>query len=174
MSVEAEFLDYSAKKLDQMCERVEACMAKLTPEQAWHRGSENENAAGNLVLHLTGNVRQWILTGIGGEPNTRDRDAEFAARGEGEQRDLGRIARDLRVAVDAALELLGKLPRERLMERVEIQQHRVTVLEAIYHVVEHFSGHTGQIIFITKAYSGQDLGFYSYLSQPGAAAGKTP
>ncbi len=80
MTIETQFLDYSAKKLDQSCGRIETCVAKLSPDQVWMRGSDTQNAAGNLVLHLTGNVRQWILAGIGGAPDARIRDAEFAAR----------------------------------------------------------------------------------------------
>jgi len=80
MSTESEFLNFSAEKLIQLVGRIETCVDRLTPEQLWRRGSERENAVGNLMLHLAGNVRQWILAGIGGAPDHRDRDAEFAAR----------------------------------------------------------------------------------------------
>src|SRR5579863_6010403 len=81
MSITAEFLRVSTVQLETQLARIEACVAKLTEEQLWTRYGENQNAAGNLVLHLTGNVRQWILSGIGGAEDTRVRDAEFAARG---------------------------------------------------------------------------------------------
>jgi len=70
--------------------------------------------------------------------------------------------------------LIVALPRERLADRTTIQGHDVSVLEAIFHVVEHFSGHTGQIIYITKMLTGADLGFYSYLSKPAPPATTTP
>ncbi len=132
------------------------------------RGTENQNAVGNLVLHLNGNVRQWILSGVGGAPNTRVRDEEFAARSVQGAEALGRL---LRGTVDEALVIIRSLPQERLMERTTIQGHDVTVLEAIFHVVEHFSGHTSQIIFVTKMWTGEDLGFYSYLSKPQTHSG---
>ena len=66
MTIETDFLNCAAEKLNQLCERVETCLSKLTPEQIWMRGTENQNAVGNLVLHLNGNVRQWILSGVGG------------------------------------------------------------------------------------------------------------
>ena len=135
---------------------------KLSPEQTWARAAENQNAAGNLVLHLTGNVRQWLLSGIGGEPDHRIRDLEFSARG-GEN-----LAADLRLVVDRACQVVRTLPHHRLTERVTIQGHDVSVLQAIYHVVEHFSGHTAQIILLTKALTGEDPGFYSYLSKSDA------
>jgi len=161
MSTEALFLDYSADKLAQLSARIGGCLDKLTPDQIWSRHAENENAAGNLVLHLAGNVRQWILHGIGGEPDTRARDTEFAARG-------GVAIEDLKLSlsstVDQAAAVIRVLPIERLEDRITVQGHDVSVLEAIYHVVEHFSGHTGQIIFLTKFFTGEDLGFYGYLA----------
>ncbi len=171
MSAEAEFLDYSAKKLDQLCSRIEDCIGMLTPEQVWQRGSEQENAAGNLLLHLTGNIRQWILSGVGGAPNTRQRDAEFAARGTAAPDEM---LRTLRTTLDEANQVIRTLPHARLTGRVTIQGHHVTVLEAIYHVVEHFSGHAGQIMLLTKRFTGRSLGFYSYLDKPGAAAEQVP
>ncbi|MEP6963768.1 MAG: DinB family protein [Acidobacteriota bacterium] len=171
MTCETEFLRYAAEKLDQQCSRIEVCVAKLTPEQIWWRGGESQNAIGNLLLHLTGNVRQWILTGIDHAPNTRIRDAEFQARG-GIAPDT--MTRALRDAVEKAVLVVRQLPAERLTERIDIQGHNVTLVEVIFHVVEHFSGHAGQIILMTKAFTGSDLGFYSYLSQPGSASGQTP
>ncbi len=171
MTIETDFLNYAAEKLTQLCGRVETCLGKLTADQTWMRGGENQNAVGNLVLHLNGNVRQWILSGVRGQPNTRHRDEEFAARGGMGPQALGTL---LRGTVDEALVIIRSLPPERLAERTTIQGHDVTVLEAIFHVVEHFSGHTSQIIFIAKMVTGEDLGFYSYLSKPQSHSGNTP
>jgi uncharacterized damage-inducible protein DinB len=164
-------LNCSAEKLVELCGRIETCLGKLTPEQIWMRGAENQNAVGNLVLHLNGNVRQWILSGVGGAPDARIRDQEFATRGGTAPEALGK---KLREAVDSAAVLIRALPHQRLAERVTIQGDDVTLLKAIFHVVEHFSGHTSQIIFLTKMLTGEDLGFYSYLSgNPHSNAGKT-
>ena len=171
MTIETDFLNCSAEKLAELCGRIETCLGKLTPDQIWMRGAENQNAVGNLVLHLNGNVRQWILSGVGGAPNARIRDEEFSARGGPEPEALGAL---LREAVDGAVTLIRGLPHARLAERTTIQGYEVTVLKAIFHVVEHFSGHAAQIIFITKMFTGEDLGFYSYLSKaPHSNAGKT-
>jgi hypothetical protein len=80
MTVEADFLTTAARTLAQGLDRIEACVAMLPAQSLWARGSEHENAVANLLLHLDGNVRQWILSGIGGAPDTRDRPAEFSAR----------------------------------------------------------------------------------------------
>lgn len=158
--IETVVLAFSSDKLDQLCSRIEICLDKLTPDQVWARGNENANAVGNLALHLMGNVRQWILHGVGGEPDVRMRDSEFAARGG---IDPGELKRRLRSTVDEAAALIRALPPERLQERRTIQHYDVSVLEAILHVLEHFSMHTGQIIFATKFLTGEDLGFYAHL-----------
>src|SRR5437879_5364779 len=155
MSLEAVFLQYSSDKLGQLCGRIETCLDKLTPEQIWLRHGQNENAVGNLALHLAGNVRQWIVGAVGGEPDVRERDREFAARGGVAPAEL---KERLRSTVDRALAVIRSLPHSRLADRVTIQGYNVTVLEAIYAVVDHFSGHTGQIIFATKFLTGEDLG----------------
>ena len=75
------FLNFSIDKLQQLASRIDTCVSQLSDDQVWTRGGENENAVGNLVLHLCGNVRQWIIASIGGEPDHRERDREFSARG---------------------------------------------------------------------------------------------
>jgi len=157
-----DFVDYSARKLGQYLERIEVCLGRLSDDQIWLRGHENENSVGNLCLHLTGNVRQWMNCGIGGEEDHRQRDAEFAAAGGHDKEEL---QGDLRATVEQACVLIQSLTPARLEEHVTIQNYRVTVLEAVYHVVEHFSHHAGQILFATKAMSGEHLGFYRHLSQ---------
>jgi uncharacterized damage-inducible protein DinB len=164
------FIDTSVKELEQLLSRIRDCTAKLSTEEIWLRGHENENAIGNLVLHLSGNVRQWIISGVGGARDTRTRDAEFAARGGMETAEL---LERLESTVREAVVVLGKVSAERLTQRLSIQEYDVTVMEAIFHVVEHFSHHTGQIIFATKMLTGEDLGFYKHL-KAAAHAEKTP
>ncbi len=161
MTVESEFLNFSAGKLAQLMDRIEFCVQKLTPEQIWRRGSESENAIGNLLMHLNGNIRQWILCGIAGQPDRRDRDGEFNARGGAGSAEL---VAGLRSTVEEVIAAIRALPPERLVERQETQGYETTVLGAIYHVVEHFSGHTFQIILLTKMFTSDDLGFYAHLA----------
>jgi len=161
MGIESDFLNFSAAKLEECLTRIEACVGKLTPEQIWQRATENENAIGNLMLHLSGNVRQWILSGVGGQPEVRDRDAEFAARGlisPAELKDR------LRKTIEETTAVIRALPPERLSDPHSKQGYESTVLTAIYHVVEHFVGHTFQIIFITKLLTSEDLGFYAHFN----------
>jgi len=165
------FLDFSVRKLELLTDRIENCLDRLSTEQIWARGGENENAVGNLTLHLAGNVRQWIVSGVGGKPDVRERDAEFAARGGASAAEL---KERLRGTVREATAVIGALSSERLTELVTIQKYEQSVLEAVYHVVEHFSMHTGQIQFATKMLTGADLGFYSHLRTTAKHGEKTP
>jgi uncharacterized damage-inducible protein DinB len=162
MTVEADFLTTAAGTLAQNLDRIETCVPKLPPHTLWARNSENENAIGNLLLHLDGNVRQWILSGLAAAPDLRDRDGEFSARSGAT---APALLANLRATVHEALDVIRGLSHERLTEKVSIQGHDTTVLSAIFHVVEHFSGHTYQIILLTKHATGEDLGFYSHLAK---------
>jgi hypothetical protein len=165
------FLECSVRRLKELAERIETCLGKLTTEQVWARGGENENSTGNLVLHLCGNLREWIVGGVGGRPETRDRDREFAARGGASNAEL---SAGLRETVDEAVAVIAAIPPGQLAATLTIQGYRISTLEAVYHVVEHFSGHAGQIQFATKMLTGADLGFYGYLKGSGSHAEKTP
>lgn len=165
-TLDRQFLDFSCTKLKELASRIDHCLAALSERQIWAKGGENENAVGNLVLHLCGNVRQWIISGIGGEPDTRQRSGEFAAQGGANGVEL---REKINETVGRAVEVIRAVSAAQLAERRSIQGYEVTVLEAIYHVVEHFSMHTGQIIFATKNLSGADMGFYQHLSATGYA-----
>jgi len=164
------FIRFSADKLEQLHGRIQDCLGRLTAEQIWTRNSQNENAVGNLVLHLSGNVRQWIGSGVAGLADHRERDAEFDARGGKEPAELSEL---LNTRVAEVTAIIRAVPAARLTERITPQGHDVTVLEAIAHVVEHFAMHTGQVIFLTKMLTGQDLGYYQHLRGSGRAAGAT-
>ena len=161
--IEQDFLKFSADKLTQLSGRIEDCLGRLSAEQVRTRNTDAENSVGNLVLHLCGNVGQWIGSGVGGRPDKRERDAEFGARGDVQPAEL---AARLNAAVADAAGIIRNLPHARLADKIAVQKYDVTVLEAIYHVVEHFSQHTGQVIFATKLLTGQDLGYYKHLSRP--------
>jgi len=163
ISSETIFLDFSIRKLHQSASRIAECLSSLTEEQLWSRANPNSNAVGNLTLHLAGNMRQWLISGVGGVPDIRQRDLEFAARTGLSGSELRLI---LAATVQEAVATLSALPPARLTETIQIQGFRLTALEAIYHAVEHFSGHTYQIILLAKAYRNRPFEFYNYLSDP--------
>jgi uncharacterized damage-inducible protein DinB len=137
--------------------KIERCLDKVNDEQIWWRPNEASNSIGNLVLHLCGNARQWIVCGIGDGTDERDRDAEFAQREIVPRDDLISLLQQTIRDVEATLTAYDP---ERLMEMHTIQGTESSALDAILHVVEHFSMHTGQIVLLTKQLTAQDLHFY--------------
>ena len=119
--------------------------------------SRNFQHIGNLLLHLEGNARQWILSGVGGEPDARARQREFDERA---QLPRAGLVEKLRATLGEVDGVLARLTARELRGRREIQGYDVSVLEAVFHVVEHFSMHTGQIILLTKTLTASDLAFY--------------
>jgi uncharacterized damage-inducible protein DinB len=150
-------LQYARQKLPEYLGQIERCLRLLSDEQVWWRPNESTNAVANLVMHLRGNVGQWLVAGVGGQAFQRDRPSEFAARG-GPGREA--LMSQLAATVHEALQVLQRLPPSALAQQCDIQGYRVTVATAIVHVVEHFAFHTGQIIHAAKWLTGADLSLY--------------
>ncbi|MGO9274328.1 MAG: DUF1572 family protein [Terriglobia bacterium] len=136
--------------------RIERCLKTLSEEDIWWRPNEASNSVGNLVLHLSGNVRQWIISGLGGAPDRRERDQEFAECGPIPRRALLAL---LRRTVREASRVFERLTADDLARARPIQKFEVTGLTAAFHVAEHFAFHTGQIIYVAKMKRKLDLGF---------------
>ena len=134
--------------------KIERCLDQLSDRDIWWRPNETSNSIGNLILHLCGNVMMWIVGGVGGRPFERHRQMEFDERKEIPAAEL---RNRLRSVVQQADEVMSTVGPDELLSRRQIQGYDVTVLEAMYHVVEHFGMHTGQIILLSKARTGQDL-----------------
>ena len=147
--------------MEDFLPKIERCLERLSDEQIWWRANEESNSVGNLVLHLCGNARQWIVCGVGGASDARDRDAEFAQREVIARDQLLTLLRTTLADVDTTLRNLNPAT---LLERRTIQSSDVDLLEAIFHVTEHFSMHTGQIIMLTKMLTGSDMRFYEFES----------
>ncbi|MGA2570597.1 MAG: DUF1572 family protein [Terracidiphilus sp.] len=161
----ALFLDFSRKALfGQAWPRIKECVAPLTDEQVWWRPNPASNSIGNLLLHLNGNVRQWIVDSFNKAEDKRDRPAEFAAHSGLTAAEL--VAR-LGATLDEAAKALDRLTVEELLAPYEIQGYHVRGLDAVYQVVAHFGLHFGQIAWITKSLTGEDLGFYKELNKTG-------
>ena len=144
---------------DEYLPKIERCLERLSDEQIWWRPNEDSNSVGNLLLHLCGNAQQWIVSGLGGEEDNRVRQSEFDERRIISRQDLLTKTKATLTRVDATL---AQFDESRLLETFQIQGTTVTALEAIFHVTEHFSMHTGQIILLTKMIGGTDLGFYDF------------
>jgi uncharacterized damage-inducible protein DinB len=156
--VAENFLAYAFKRLLLSQQQIASCLDKLTEEQMWHRGGDYENSIANLLLHLEGNIRQWIQHGVGEQPDVRERDAEFAL-------EASITAAEARAGFNATLEeaarIVAALDPERLLTVIDPQPNGTwrnpTILDAIFKVVGHLEMHTGQIIVLTKQKVAADL-----------------
>jgi uncharacterized damage-inducible protein DinB len=143
--------------LDESLPRIRKCVAELSDEDLWFRPNEQSNSVGNLILHLCGNVGQYVISGLGGAPDVRERSKEFSERGPVSRAELlARLDRTL----EEAGRTLDRLDPEALLGKRVVQGFEYDGVGILVHVVEHFSYHTGQIVYFVKARKGLDLGFY--------------
>lgn len=150
----ASFLSFSSAKLEQMTEFTRACLGRLSDAQVWERQGAYENSIGNLILHLCGNMRQWIMHGVGGVADVRVREKEFSADGGMSAKELMEL---FEKTITEARGVIDSLSVSRLTERTTPQGRDVSVLEAVYQVVGHVQQHVGQIILLTKQMCAADL-----------------
>ncbi|HEX8921523.1 MAG TPA: DinB family protein [Pyrinomonadaceae bacterium] len=146
---------------DEYLPKIERCVEELSDAEVWWRANPESNSIGNLLLHLAGNVRQWIVSGMGGAPDARVRQQEFDQQSGISRVEL--LAR-LKQALLEVDDVLAAFDPARVLEERRIQGYDVVVLDALFHVVEHFAMHTGQIILLTKMLKSSDLKFYDLSS----------
>ena len=150
------YLTQGRRKLAAWHEKIRHCVHQLTDAQLWWRPSEGHNSIANILLHLCGNVRQWIVSGVGGTSDRRNRPQEFAERGP-----IGReeLLRRLEEVVTEADGVLSRLRSAQLLEPRRIQGFDETVLSAIFDSLTHFSGHTQEIVFLSRLQLGDRYQF---------------
>ena len=137
--------------------RIEKCLTYFSEEEVWHRPNENTPSLANLVLHLSGNVRQWICAGLGGKADVRKRDTEFSAKGGYTKKELLEI---VETAINDAKEVLNTVNLEDLESMKKVQVYEESGLTIVMHVIEHFSYHVGQITYAAKTMKNVDTQYY--------------
>jgi uncharacterized damage-inducible protein DinB len=145
--------------------KIAVAIGTLEDEQIWRRPNESSNSIGKLLMHMSGNVRQWLISGVGGAEDIRDRASEFAARGSATR---GELIESVRATLDEADAVLAGIEddcaaanSDEPLQRICMpQSYEVTVFDAIFHAVEHFSYHTGQIVFAAKWLAEGQVSFY--------------
>lgn len=143
--------------LEESVPRLKKCLEQLSENEIWYRPNDETVSMGNLVIHLCGNVRQWLLSGLGKAPDNRIRDDEFSEKGP--------IATEKLIAeVDAVMQkvevLLDNLAPESLVEKHRVQGFDETGIGILMHVVEHFSYHVGQMTYFVKSTKNIDMKYY--------------
>jgi uncharacterized damage-inducible protein DinB len=144
--------------LGEFIPRIEKCLILLSQDEVWFRPNDQSNSTGNLVLHVCGNARQWICSGLGNQPDNRIRQLEFDERGPISKTVLLDILKSCGEAIQSVLEMVKT---QDLTKPITVQGFDETGISILIHVTEHFSYHTGQIVYLTKWLKNADLGFYS-------------
>jgi uncharacterized damage-inducible protein DinB len=153
--------EFRRRVFDESYTRIYKCLGSLSTRQIWYKPNDSSNSVGMLVRHLCGNMRQWILTGLGGLPDSRNRNIEFETRHDFNSERLMRLMEELRMEVE---ELLVRLPIDDLIQKREVQVFEESGFSVFIHVIEHFSYHTGQIAYITKMLKDEQLNFYGEMN----------
>lgn len=153
--------EFQTRVFDESYVRIYKCLSLLTEKQLWDSPHANIPSVGSLILHLSGNVRQWILSGLGGEVDNRNRDEEFKKHHNIRKADFIFLLENLKIQLKTCF---NEMNDDILVKELEIQGFSVSGFSAIIHVVEHFSYHTGQITTLTKIYTNKETGFYSDLN----------
>ena len=153
----SEFRGQARLRVEESLDKIRGCLKLLDETAFWERPNASSNSAGHLLMHLTGNIRQYMLSGLGGAKDIRKRDLEFKSPPAPDR--TGVESEFFRVT-EKALELLETLSEEAFLDRKTVQGFDLTGLGIVLHVVEHLSYHTGQIAYLTKMKTDQDLGFY--------------
>jgi uncharacterized damage-inducible protein DinB len=143
--------------IEESIPRIKKCLASLNEQEIWFKPNEHSNSVGNLILHLCGNVTQWVGSGLGKLPDNRLRDLEFSEKGPLPTEKLIQALDQLELLIH---ETLNKITEEDLLNLHDVQVYQETGLSILVHVVEHFSYHTGQIAFFTKWRKNMDMAFY--------------
>jgi uncharacterized damage-inducible protein DinB len=156
-SIATEFKEQSISRLEENTPKIEKCLKEMSETEIWQRSNPSSNSVANIILHLCGNITQYIISSLGGIEDIRERDKEFST-----ERGFSKIElfNNLNATVNQAVEIIRKITPEELMVNHSVQGFNISTIGIIIHVVEHYSYHTGQIIYWTKLLKDQDLGFY--------------
>lgn len=153
----SDFRDQCLLRMRENTDKVMACLGHFDDETVWHRANENSLAIGNQLLHLSGNITQYILSSLGGRSDARERDLEFNARSGWTKEELTR--RFLGV-VENAMQVIEQCSETEWLRHRHVQGFHLSGIGIALHVVEHYSYHTGQIVARTKERINRPMGFY--------------
>lgn len=151
------FISECIIQLQEYTRRVQTCLDLLTEDEVWHKPNQSSNSIANLILHLCGNMTQYVLSSLGGEPDNRERDKEFSAQGGFTKKEL---MLKLSTVVTKAVNVLEEQDETSLINTRTVQGFKKTGLSIVLHITEHYSYHTGQIALLTKLITNKDLEFY--------------
>lgn len=152
-----DFVRNAKLRMDESMRMIRKSLEQLSEEEIWKKRNRSSNSVGNLMLHLCGNISQYIISSLGGNPDLRERDKEFSVSGNMNKTDL---LSSLEEVIDQSSEIIASADEQEYLRVREVQGFSLSGLGVVLHVVEHLSYHTGQIAYWTKLLKDKDLGFY--------------
>lgn len=152
-----EFLNQSAYRIGLNFPRIKTCIELLSNEEVWQRSNASSNSIGNMVLHLCGNMTQYIISALGRNEDKRERDSEFSAM---EGYTAAELLEKMKTVTEECIKIINGLGEKQLLAQYEVQGYQLSGIAVLVHVTEHYSYHTGQIVFLTKSLKDIDTGFY--------------
>lgn len=158
--IKKEFIKDCSRHLNEYTKRVKICLDMLSEEQVWQKPNEASNSIANVMLHLCGNMTQYVLSALGGRPDNRERDKEFAAKSGYTK---AQLFEKLSAVVHSVIEEIQIHDEDSLLKTRTVQGFEKNGIAIILHITEHYSYHTGQIALLTKLMTNEDLGFYKEL-----------
>jgi len=153
-----EFLSQAIHRIDENTQKLTTCLGELEEIDIWKRPNQHSNSVGNIILHLCGNIRQYAISSLGNNKDVRERDKEFSADGGYSGSELLKKLID---TIDQAKDIIRNATESELLRERKVQGYNHSGIGIVIHVTEHYSYHTGQIIFWTKLLKDKDLGFYA-------------
>ena len=143
-------------EFDEGLRIIKHCVDQLADDQVWWRPAESMNSIANLLLHLCGNVGQWIVSGVGGAADLRERQKEFDQRDSASKSEL---MQQLESAVTDVKNTLADVSAEEFLRTRLVQGNQVTGMQAIFHSAAHFRGHVQEIVHMTRCQLGDSYEF---------------
>jgi uncharacterized damage-inducible protein DinB len=153
-----EFIGQAIHRIDENTQKLATCMQELNESEIWKRPNPHSNSVGNIILHLCGNIRQYAISSLGNSKDVRERDKEFSA--DGGYTGPG-LLKKLTDTIEQAKNVFQSTTEEELLRVRKVQGYTHSGIGIILHVTEHYSYHTGQIIFWIKLLKDKDLGLYA-------------
>ncbi len=155
--IKEEFVQNALYRLDESTRMCSISLEHLAEEDIWKRPNKSLNSIGNLILHLCGNITQYVISSLGETEDMRERDVEFNTESTLTKEGL---FQKLKETVETAKRVINDASIEQLIRKRDVQGFYFSGIGIVLHAVEHYSYHTGQIAFLTKQLKNTDLGFY--------------
>lgn len=153
-----EFISQAIYRIDENTQKLTTCVQELEESEIWKRPNPHSNSVGNIILHLCGNIRQYAISSLGNTKDVRERNKEFSADGGYSAEELLKKLTD---TIHEAKNIIQNITEEELLRKRQVQGFTHSGIGIIIHITEHYSYHTGQVIFWIKLLKDKDLGFYA-------------